>query len=335
MIELQAYRIAIGRFHLRTKCKQTAHKVECDHDANAMGIALICTLLIIGGLELNPGPSAVEEYDQSGPSFTDATMMDVMHAICGLHAQLDQLSLQMHELKCQMNELTLGRRTEQHEHVPGEVSPNGTDQSTNHTHTLHPAAQDDDAAPPESPERCGRRTVIRKNGAILIGSENVHRIRAAAMEEFVLDSNVSFVTAKSSNITRSLSDAMVKSRAQKIDIVLNTGADQLITDSADSILENIACQITYARRKKKTKEVFVCSVEERQDLGVMAAETAKIVNQELKNLCSEYKAKYLDLRPRLALCQFSGINKTGRLLTFEAARNVAQEILSEVPGFLD
>ena len=179
--------------------------------------------------------------------------------------------------------------------------------------------------------RTNRKT--RKNGAILIGSENVRRIRAAAMAEFNFDSNVSFVSSSREMVTQKLSATMSKSKVQKIDVVLHTGVDQLRGNSADFVLESIAGQISYAKRKRKTSQVYVCSVEERQDAGLMGKETAKTVNQELDNLCSEYGAKFLDLRPRMSECNFSGINRTGWLYTFEAARNISQEILSEVPGF--
>ena len=179
------------------------------------------------------------------------------------------------------------------------------------------------------------KTQPRKSGAILIGSENVKRIGAATKSKFILDSNVSFVVAKSENAMKTISAAMIKSKAQEIDIVLHTGADQLRGKTADFILESIANQITHVKQKRKTNQVFVCSVEQRQDAGVLAFETAKTVNQELVNLCSEYGAKYLDLRPRMSECRFSGMNKTGRLYTFEATRNISDEILSEVPGFLD
>ena len=175
----------------------------------------------------------------------------------------------------------------------------------------------------------------RKYGAVLIGSRNVTRIRAAAMTEFRLDSNVSFVPSESDNAMQSLSHTMMKSKAKQIDVVLHTGADQVAERTADSVLESIASQISHAKQIPKTNQVFVCSVEQRLDAGLIAHEMAKTVNQELGKLCAAYGAKFIDLRPRLTECKFAGINRTGWLYTFEAAQNVCQEILGEVPGFLD
>ena len=341
MIDPQAYRVAIGMFRVRIRAKQVTDNLKCDHDANAMGIALICTLLVIGGLELNPGPTTRNYYEQPGPSFIDASLMDVMQAIRLIHLNLDQLSMQVRSLSSQVNALVLAQQTSQCERRHEETSINRTDVSNDHQNSVQVRSPDchriDTEMTPNIEHQNTRspKSKPRQYGAILIGSENVHRIRAAAMEEFDIDSNASFITASNDNVKQRLSDSMTKSRAQKIDVVLNTGADQLLDKSADSVLESIASQISFAKQKRKTNQVFVCSVEERQDAGLMATETAKTVNQELTGLCLEYGAVFLDLRPRMSHCRFYGLNKTGRLLTFEAARNVAQEILSEVPGFLD
>ena len=79
---------------------------------------------------------------------------------------------------------------------------------------------------------------MRKNGAILIGTENVNRIKAAAKTEFIFDSNVTFVTTHSDSVMKSLTKIMTRSKAQRVDVVLHTGADQVKDRSADSVLES-------------------------------------------------------------------------------------------------
>ena len=85
-------------------------------------------------------------------------------------------------------------------------------------------------------------------------------------------------------------------------IVLHTGADQLKKRAADSVLESIASQISHVKQNRQTNQVFVCSVEERQDAGFTANETVKTVNEVMYGLCIEYGAKFLDLRQRMADC---------------------------------
>ena len=79
MIDLQAYRITIGMFSTRISSKLKM-KSGLQHDAHALGLALILTLLIIGGVEQNPGPVSEASADQfPGPSFSGVTdVMDVM-----------------------------------------------------------------------------------------------------------------------------------------------------------------------------------------------------------------------------------------------------------------
>ena len=65
MIDLQTYRLRIGLFSVGSTCRSKPMKLKFEHDANAMGIALICTLLVIGGLDLNPGPHTSSIADDS------------------------------------------------------------------------------------------------------------------------------------------------------------------------------------------------------------------------------------------------------------------------------
>ena len=246
MIDLQTFRIRIGMFCLKstTKAKQTQCKFQLD--ASAMGIALICTLLVIGGVELNPGPPTKEECHSSGPSFMDASLMDVMQAIRVTQMQIDKLSLQMQNLTSLVNGLVQTQQTNQHVQEYDDILPNDSqtrngDQPVSHRH--------EDRTHSEKLQVDGHIEVTakkktRKNGAILIGSDNVRRIKAAAMAEFEFDSNVHFVTSGSDYVMQRLSEIMAKSKAQKIDVVLHTGADQLKKRTADSVLRASSNMLT-------------------------------------------------------------------------------------------
>ena len=334
MIDSQTYRLRIGMFCVKSTSRLKLTRIKYEHDANALAIALICTLLVIGGIEMNPGPTRIDDCNQAGPSFADATLMDVMQAIRHTQIQIDELSSKVQVLTNIVKASIQHHGGElQRQQAPANDANAGCEvQQTDGKHGDELNREENN----DISMKTGRTKIdARKYGAILIGSQNVARIRAAAMNEFVLDSNVSFVPTESDNAMQSLSNAMMRSKAKKIDVVLHTGADQVTERTADSVLESIASQISHAKQGPKTNQVFVCSVEERTDAGIIAHETAKTVNQELSNLCAVYRARFIDLRPRMTECRFSGINRTGSLYTFEAARNVCQEILGEVPGFLD
>ena len=90
---------------------------QCQHDATATGITLICTLLVIGGVELNPGPSsAKDERHSPGPSSMDAALMDVMEALRVTQLQIDHLSTQVLDLINLVKGLNGTQRTYQPEH---------------------------------------------------------------------------------------------------------------------------------------------------------------------------------------------------------------------------
>ena len=68
MIDLATYRIRIGSFCLTYKNK--TDKSHASQDELALGLALLMTLLLIAGIEPNPGPANGAECE---PSFLDNT----------------------------------------------------------------------------------------------------------------------------------------------------------------------------------------------------------------------------------------------------------------------
>ena len=175
-------------------------------------------------------------------------------------------------------------------------------------------------------------------GAVLIGGENVRRISTAAKEEFVFEDNVAFVPAQEAgraDIQHRLPAAIQKTNADAVDVVIHLEGDDITDSDTDNVLEKFSHIINAAKERHNTRDVVVCSVMERRDVGRSAAEKARLVNDQLGALCATYGARYLDLRSRLRECMHQGINRTGRLYTWEGARNMSQMIISEVNGFLD
>ena len=186
--------------------------------------------------------------------------------------------------------------------------------------------------------RRARRRKSFANGAVMIGGENVRRVSAAAAEEFQFEKNVIFSSAQevsSAEVGRRLPSSINKTNAEAVDIVIHYGEDDVIGSSADNVLEGFAHVISVAKKQHNTRDVIVCSVVERRDGDRSAADTTRLVNDQLGALCNAYGARYLDLRDRLSECPHRGINRTGYLYTWEGARNVSQMILGEVAGFLD
>ena len=184
-------------------------------------------------------------------------------------------------------------------------------------------------------ERKKKKSKQRRYGAVLIGGQNVTRIKAAAMDEFQFDQNVSFVYTNTDEFQQKLSDVTNRSRAKQIDVVIHLGAEDAIEHSADYVLDRLTHKVNQAREQKRVDTVYVCSLEERRDAGANVHQNVKTINTELAQLCHSTGATFVDLRSRLEETEYGGINRTGILYTFEGARNVAQHILSQIPGFLD
>ena len=84
-------------FCVKSTSKLKLTKIKYDHDTNAMAIALICTLLVIGGIELNPGPTGIDDRHLAGPSYAEVTLMDVMQAVHLTQIQINELSSKVQE----------------------------------------------------------------------------------------------------------------------------------------------------------------------------------------------------------------------------------------------
>ena len=124
-----------------------------------------------------------------------------------------------------------------------------------------------------------KRNKVRRNGAVMICGQNVGRVKAAAMEEFIFDQNVSFVTTSSDDFNQSLRTAIQRSKAKEVEVVIHSGAEDILQHSSDYVLEKLTNMVDYARQLPKVKTVSVCSVEERRDAGSTVHQNVKISTQ--------------------------------------------------------
>ena len=307
-----------------------------------MGLALIITLLIIGGIEQNPGPDCADEEQVPGPSFISATPMDIMESLRLTQRQLDKMENDISHLTslvqmilCATKQVT-GTSDQTYTHMSMSNALNNTDES------VQEAQMENNPSPSSQRHSDENKTewtspIQVKNVAetIVIGGINVSRLRDALRDKTNLERNVKFVTAFNKNIWDLIPGCIRKIRRSKLNVVLHTGADLVLKHTPDFVLECIASQIDLAKREPKTRRVFVCSVEERVDAGYHVFETARTVNSELSHLCEAFGATFIDLRPGLSECKFGGLNKTGLLYTFKASKILAEMIANKSDAFLE
>ena len=341
----------IGSFRPNSRCKKSKIASKTSQDELAIGLALVITLLIIGGVEPNPGPDHGSDAQAPGPSFVDATAMDVMEALRLTQLQLDKLTKDMTLLTSSVQEIL--RATKQ--------ATNTNEQENFHDNIQHKKAKDNqnstakysyDASTDENTRQNKIETSVddrpkqntasckipndkfKKPATIVVGGTNVSRLRDATKDQTDSKQNDMFVRTNSSNIWDLLPTAIKKARQSKLNVVLHTGADLVLKHAPNLVLECLSKQIELAKQFHKTRRVLVCSVEERVDAGYVVFDTARTVNSELQQLCEAYGATFIDLRPTLAACKFEGINRTGLFYTFEASKNIAETIVNTTEHFL-
>ena len=359
MIDLQAYRIRIGMFSPRISSKLKM-KSGLQHDAHALGLALILTLLIIGGVEQNPGPVSEASADQfPGPSFSGVTLMDVMEAIRITQFQIDGLSSKVHALTDMVTNMSqygktlsvpLTNRPTSHPSSSDRLHPTADSKQTTELEApTTPAQARPFSPPPRSPDprvgtdadSCHKRRseagATPHAGAVMLGCQNVRRIAAAARDEFLLGGQVVFRSIRGGTargVLGALHGAVAGCRALRADLVLHVGGNDLAQRSVEYTLDCIAEVIKAAQQIRKVRDIAICSVPQDPSSGDILPSKCKDLNDELERLCRTERIRFIDLRPRLDECRFQGLDKSRMNLNRDGCRNAWQLLASEVVGFL-
>lgn len=357
MIDPQAYRIRIGMFDVRTRGKMPSAKC-IQHDCNALGLALILTLLIIGGVEQNPGPD-YSESQLPGPSFSGVTLMDVMEAVRITQLQIDGLSSRMHDVTRMITDLSRDvnavSKTHSTSHPTSLERPCPNDHASSKI-TTEVEARQGPASPLSPPNTASKActTVVshRKHGnasspisamppvgAVMIGCQNVRRIAAAARDEFNLGSQVVFRSIRGGTarcVLGALHGAVACCNAVKTDLVLHVGGNEISHLSVEYTLECMAEVIRAAKHISKVRDIVLCSVPQDPSTpaDVLSMKRADL-NVEIESLCKSEGIQYLDLRSRLNESSYHGLDKSRLNLNRAGSRNAWQLLASEVTGFLD
>ena len=370
MIDPQAYRMRIGMFCIRMRRKSKSGKSDefFQHDSLALGIALILTLLVIGGVEQNPGPDFIDGH-LPGPSFSDVTLMDIMEAIRISQLQIDQLARQVNALMDAVTSTSYdnGRDAlkntitdkcncvcDSSTSIPTQTTPCDPSShvkpniiATNETKTPIKASS---PSPPINGDKsttviAQRRSrspstgTVSRVGAVLLGCQNVRRIASAARDEFLLGGQVVFKSIGGATVRDALGalqGAVAGCRAVSVDLVLHLGGNDLARQSVDYTLDCIAEVIKTAKQENKVRDIIICSVPQdpSTQLDYLTMKRSDL-NYGIERLCWCEGIRFLDLRPRLNKCDYHGLDRSRLNLNRVGCRNAWQMLASEVTGFLD
>ena len=352
MIDPQAYRIQVGMFCIRVSSKLKV--VSClQHDMNALGLALILTLLVIGGVEQNPGPTTGEEH-LPGPSFSGVTLMDVMEAIRITQYQIDGLTNKVHELTSIITDTRHnGKAKQSHQIIHPTPSDRLQDRQKTVTSNITMSKTLPDSPSPVSPRnsdtgvwtavasskkrRRSRSGTTQNVGAVMLGCQNVRRIATAAREEFLLGGHVVFKSIRGGtarSVLGALHGAVAGCKALKADLVLHVGGNDLFAHSVEYTLDCMSELIKAAKQINKVREIVVCSVPQDSSTSVNFQSMKRgDLNDDIGRLCKTEGVRFVDLRPRLDQCNYQGLDKSRFNLNRDGSRNAWQMLSSKVVFF--
>ena len=89
-----------------------------------------------------------------------------------------------------------------------------------------------------------------------------------------------------------------------------------------------------AKNHGEVRQVFVCSVTPRKDMGSFIFSRSESVNNRLRSLCSKTDIKFIDLREKLEVCKFNGLFKDAVHYNKAGATEALRVITDTVKHFL-
>ena len=245
--------------------------------------------------------SSVEPEPVPGPSFMSVSLMDVMEALRLTQLKLDQVSEDVADLK-QVIRTVLpengGRPTTASPPPPSPAAPDGSTIEDRRTGLDRPSRQNDNTITCSSP--------FGKPDLLIIGDSNVSRLETSTGS-----SCVSFRSTPGANIEqleREINDESDKFTASTI--ALHVGTNDLSRKGSEEIAMNIVRIAKLTKARSGTRQVLICSVTPRRDLGSFIFSRSESVNNRLRSLCTNMPGvRFVDLREQLDRCPFTGLSR--------------------------
>ena len=182
--------------------------------------------------------------------------------------------------------------------------------------------------------RCNKATssiAAGKQDLLIIGDSNVHRLDTSPGRSRATFRSTPGATIE--QLGRKLSEASDKSTASNI--VLHVGTNDLTRKGSEEIAANLVNLAQHAKTCSKIKQVFICSVTPRKDLGSFIFSRSESVNNRLRSLCIETTGvQFIDLREELGRCPFTGLARDALHYNKVGATRVLDVITNSVGSFL-
>ena len=195
-----------------------------------------------------------------GPSFTSVSLMDVMEGLRLTQLKVDKVSDELGEMKHLLH--TLLRQQTQTPAVSLGSDPPVSDRRDDH-------AIQDDAKGNENV----RSQSPGEPGLLIVGDSNVRRLRLCNTR-----ANISFRSIPGAATDHVEREVQAPTGAVAPNVVLHVGTNDLTSKGSEQIVSNLVKLAQQAKKRSGVKQVYICSVTPRKDIGSFVYSRAESVN---------------------------------------------------------
>ena len=306
----------------------------------------------------DPPRQAAEPSTESlpGPSYIAVNLMDVMEAVRLTQMKVDRLSEDLVQVKQLLGTL-------QPQCSCGPASPRRREQASPRRREQASPRRREPASsrrrePAESGERSPTASGVLRQSRSSSGEQHGRYNDKTARQLIVEDRSQSLLVIGDSNVRRlqasnncpgttfhSLSDATTEHVAQDLghaidmcgaaQVVLHVGTNDIARKGSEGIAKSILGLAQQAKGHTGVRQVYICSVTPRKDLGSFVFSRSESVNNRLRSLCNKTdRVSFIDVRQKLDRCQFGGLvrdaihyNRPGAAQALKLIKDSAKDFL--------
>ena len=212
-----------------------------------------------------------------GPSFASVNLMDLMEALRLTQLKIDKISNDLLELKLAVQLLSSGDSTPR-----------------------PPMTNEDSASDVAQPGLKGQRQGNDKRwnsgrnnhpDLLIIGDSNVRRLTQSNVQPNVSCRSISGATVE--DVEREL--AGTSDDCHVSGLIIHAGTNDLAKKGSEEIASSLVKLAQNVKGRSRVRQVYICSVTPRKDLGAFIFSRSESVNNRLRSLCMETRGiRFID-----------------------------------------
>ena len=278
------------------------------------------------GLEQCPQARSAAAWDRHthtepeaipGPSFISVSLMDVMEGLRLTQLKVDKVSDELGEVKNLLHVLLC--QQPQTPAISVESDPPVSDRRDDHIRQDNPKRNENVRSQRPS-----------DTGLLVVGDSNVRRLKLCNTR-----ANISFRSIPGAATEHVEREVQASTETVAPNVVLHVGTNDLTRNGSEQIVSNLVKLAQQTKKRSGVRQVYICSVTPRKDIGSFVYSRAESVNNRLHSLCPKLAGiEFLDLRQCLDRCPFTGLVRDGVHYNKAGATQVLNTIMDSVGSFL-